>query len=350
MYETFFRFSAKPFQLNPDPFFLFGSRGHRRAMAYLEYGLHRGEGFIVITGEVGAGKTTIVRSLLERIDENRIVTANITNTLLDAREVLRMVATTFGIPTRGLEKADLLLAIETFLVKITSQGKRALLIVDEAQNLGPAALEELRMLSNFQLEDHSLLQSFLVGQPEFRDTMQSAGMRQLRQRVIATYHLGPLDAEETRAYVLHRLRRVGWKNDPKVDLAVFGLIFEYSGGVPRRINSLCDRLLLDACLAERHEIGIGNARDVIAELRGEFSALPAVLGEDETPAAAGVVTDALGKMTGEDALPGRIAADSLNRRLEARLSRVEQSVSAALNVVNQLAQTIRREDNSKTLQ
>ncbi|MDR1423996.1 MAG: XrtA-associated ATPase [Azoarcus sp.] len=349
MYETFFGFGAKPFQLNPDPSFLFGSRGHRRAMAYLEYGLHRGEGFIVITGEVGAGKTTIVRSLLERIDGNRIVTANITNTLLDAREVLRMVATAFGIPARGPEKTDLLLAIETFLVKITSQGKRALLIVDEAQNLGPAALEELRMLSNFQLEDHSLLQSFLVGQPEFRSIMQSAGMRQLRQRVIATYHLGPLDAAETQAYVLHRLRRVGWKNDPKFDPAVFGRIFEYSGGVPRRINSLCDRLLLDACLAERHEIGAGNARAVIAELYGEFSTLPAVTDGNEPPAAAGVVTNALREMTNEEAPPGRLAADSLNRRLEARLSRVEQSVSAALSVVNQLAQTIRREDNSESL-
>jgi len=352
VYETFFGFKAKPFQLNPDPAFLFGSKGHRRAMAYLEYGLHQGEGFIVITGEVGAGKTTLVRSLLERINQDRIVTANLTNTLLGAEDVLRMVATAFGVPTRGLDKADLLLAIETFLVKITAEGKRALLIVDEAQNLNPVALEELRMLSNFQIENHSLLQSFLVGQPEFRDIMQSAGMRQLRQRVIATYHLGPLDAEETRAYVVHRLHRVGWKDEnPTFDPAVFGQIFEFSGGVPRRINSLCDRLLLAACLASRREIGVSDAQEVIAELRDEFSTHPGA--PDGDGGAIGESAEALDNLPA-NALLGRPDPSAESRRIEARLARVEQTVSAALDVVNQLAQTIQpdsqSEDNPETLQ
>jgi type II secretory pathway predicted ATPase ExeA len=165
MYESYFGLSAKPFQLNPDPAFFFGSRGHKRAMAYLEYGLHQSEGFIVITGEIGAGKTTLVRSLLEGLDARKVVAAQLVSTHLDASDVLRAVSAAFGVPCKNLEKAELLLALETFLVSITASGKRALLIVDEAQNLTPEAVEELRMLSNFQLEDHALLQSFLVGQP-----------------------------------------------------------------------------------------------------------------------------------------------------------------------------------------
>ena len=152
MYETFFKLRGKPFQLNPDPAFFYGSRGHRRAMAYLEYGLHQSEGFIVITGEIGAGKTTIVRSLLEQLDPERVVAANIVSTQIDASDMLRMVAAAFGVPSRNLDKAGLLLALETYLVSVAAAGKRALLIVDEAQNLTPAAVEELRMLSNFQLE------------------------------------------------------------------------------------------------------------------------------------------------------------------------------------------------------
>ena len=242
MYDSFFKLTGKPFQLNPDPSFFYGSRGHKRAMAYLEYGLHQSEGFIVITGEIGAGKTTIVRSLLEQLDSNRVVAANLVSTQIDASDILRMVAAAFGVPGRNLDKAGLLLALETFLVSVAASGKRALLIVDEAQNLTPAAVEELRMLSNFQLEDHALLQSFLVGQPEFRDIMQSGDMQQLRQRVIASYHLGPLDSQETRAYIEHRLSHVGWNQDPIFVDGAFSVIYSYTGGIPRRINTLCDRL------------------------------------------------------------------------------------------------------------
>src|SRR5574340_1713413 len=195
MYESYYGLSGKPFQLNPDPAFFFGSRGHKRAFAYLEYGLHQSEGFIVITGEVGAGKTTLVRSLLQKLDPQKVVAAQLVSTQLDAEDTLRMVAAAFGLPNKAFEKAELLLALEMFLVSITAKGKRALLVVDEAQNLAPRAVEELRMLSNFQLEAHALLQSFLIGQPEFKDTMQSEHMQQLRQRVIASYHLGPMDRE-----------------------------------------------------------------------------------------------------------------------------------------------------------
>ncbi len=269
MYASFYGLTGKPFQLNPDPSFYYGSRGHKRAMAYLEYGLHQSEGFIVITGEVGAGKTTLVRSLLQKLDPQKVVAVQLVSTQLDAEDTLRMVAGAFGLPNKSFQKAELLQALELFLVSITAKGKRALLIVDEAQNLTPRAVEELRMLSNFQLEDHALLQSFLVGQPEFKDTMQSDHMRQLRQRVIATYHLGPMDRDETRAYIEHRLTHVGWKGNPRFEVDAFDAIFDFTGGVPRRINTLCDRLMLGGFLGGKTSFTGSEVEEVTREIREE---------------------------------------------------------------------------------
>lgn len=345
MYETFFRLTGKPFQLNPDPAFFYGSRGHRRAMAYLEYGLHQNEGFIVITGEVGAGKTTLVRNLLESLDPGKVVAAQLVSTQVDADDVLRLVAAAFGVPSRNLDKAGLLLALETFLVSITAAGKRALLVVDEAQNLTARAVEELRMLSNFQLEDHALLQSFLIGQPEFRCIMQSVEMQQLRQRVIASYHLGPLDSEETRAYVLHRLARVGWKDDPIFDPEAFHLIYGHSGGIPRRINTLCDRVLLAAFLGEQHTINGADVSAVISELKDEH--LQAVGGQgvclrdvsDSDELRAGAVAGSL--VVAED-VAKEIAELSSNfdlSRLELRVAKLEDSVATVVRLMNQLIQS-----------
>lgn len=347
MYEAYFQLSNKPFQLNPDPAFFFGSRGHRRAMAYLEYGLHQSEGFIVITGEIGAGKTTLVRSLLEHLDPAKVVAANLVSTQIDADDTLRMVAAAFGLPSRNLDKAGLLLALETFLVSTTAAGKRALLIVDEAQNLTPAAVEELRMLSNFQLEDHALLQSFLIGQPEFRDIMQGAEMQQLRQRVIASYHLGPLDAEETRAYIEHRLHHVGWKNDPEFAASAFSAIYAHTGGIPRRINTLCDRLLLSAFLNERHQLGEVEVREVVEELKEEFSTPARAEALAVAGGASGAVLDLdLSRLQVSAALAEQVAGLAAGvdvQRIEARLTQLEQSVSATLGVLNQLLQAVRRE-------
>ncbi len=269
MYEAFYGLSDKPFQLNPDPSFYFGSRQHRRAMAYLEYGLHQNEGFIVVTGEVGAGKTTIVRSLLAKLDPHKVVAAQLVSTQLDAEDTLRLVAAAFGLKTKDVAKSDLLLALEAFLVTVTTQGKRALLIVDEAQNLTPRAVEELRMLSNFQLETHALLQSFLVGQPEFRKTMQSPHMLQLRQRVIAACHIGPLDAEETRGYIEHRLKCVGWKDKPQFQTDTFAAVYQATSGIPRRINALCDRLLLAGFIGSKTAFNRFDAEEVAREIRDE---------------------------------------------------------------------------------
>ena len=216
MYESFYGLTSKPFQLNPDPAFYFASKQHRRATAYLEYGMHQNEGFIIITGEVGAGKTTIVRGMLEGLDQDKFVAAQLVSTQLDADDTLRLVGAAFGIRTRDVAKADVLMSLEAFLISMTSKGKRCLLIVDEAQNLTARAVEELRMLSNFQYGNHALLQSFLIGQPEFREILQSPHMMQFRQRVIASCHIGPMDVDETRRLCRTPSQACGIKRLPDI--------------------------------------------------------------------------------------------------------------------------------------
>lgn len=269
MYEAYYGLSSKPFQLNPDPSFYFASKQHRRAKAYLDYGVLRNEGFIVITGEIGAGKTTIVRGLLESLDVGKVVAGNVVSTQLEADDTLRMVAAAFGVRTKDSSKADVLTALEAFLVGQTVQGKRCLLIVDEAQNLTPAAVEELRMLSNFQFGNQALLQSFLVGQPEFRNILQHPQMQQLRQRVIAACHIGPLDQDETRGYIEHRLKCAGGSGRPQFEPEAFASIFEASGGIPRRVNAICDRLLLLGYLSEKEILSAQDVESVAQEIREE---------------------------------------------------------------------------------
>ena len=271
MYEAFYGFTGKPFQLNPDPQFYFDSRQHRRAMSFVEYGLHQGEGFIVITGEVGAGKTTLVRNLLAKLNSQQVVAASLVSTQLNAEDTLRMVAAAFGIRTKELAKSELLLSLEALLASHASQGRRCLLIVDEAQNLAAQAVEELRMLSNFQAGTQALLQSFLVGQPEFRAILQAPVLHALRQRVIAACHISPLDADDTRAYIEHRLKRVGWQGVPLIMPDAFEAIFAASAGIPRRINLLCDRVLLSGFLAGKWVISPDTVKEIAEEIDGELS-------------------------------------------------------------------------------
>ena len=323
MYESFYGFTSKPFQLNPDPSFFFGSRGHKRAFAYLQYGLYQSEGFIVITGEVGAGKTTIARSLLQQLDRTKVVAAQLVSTQLDADEMLRAVAAAFGLPIRSVDKAELLATLEAFLCSLVTKKKRALLIVDEAQNLTTRAVEELRMLSNFQLGEHALLQSFLVGQPELRQLMQGPQMQQLRQRVIASYHLGPMDRQETQAYVEHRLKHVGWTGDPAFEESAFDAIYSSSAGIPRRINTLCNRALLGTFLAEKHTISAADVDAVVTEMKQELG----------PGAVAPVVVAADGARLAANASPGSMETVI---GIEDRLGRLERTMTATIDLLHQL--------------
>lgn len=270
MYEPYYRFSAKPFQLSPDPRFFYESRVHKRAYAYLEYGLFQGEGFIVITGEVGAGKTTIVRNLLSHLNPSQVVAAHLVSTQLDADDLLRSVASAFGLTVKGTDKASLLTELEKFLRQTAAEKKRALLIVDEAQNLTARAVEELRMLSNFQSGDRALLQSFLVGQPELRNILRAPDMQQFRQRIIASYHLGPLDRAETEAYIQHRLKQVGWVGNPQLETDVYSAIFTFTAGIPRRINLVANRLLLAGYLNEKQVLRGSDVEEVVKEISEEL--------------------------------------------------------------------------------
>lgn len=282
MYEAYYGLNSKPFQLNPDPSFYFGSKQHRRAKAYLEYGVQRNEGFIVITGEIGAGKTTIVRGLLASLDPNKVVSAHLVTTQLDAEDTLRLVGAAFGVRVKDVSKSDVLMSLEAYLLSQTIQGKRCLLIVDEAQNLTPRAVEELRMLSNFQHGQQALLQTFLVGQPEFRAILQSPTMQQLRQRVTATCHIGPLDAQETQDYIEHRLHCAGASGRSAFNATAFEAIFLASGGIPRRVNLICDRLLLLGFLGNKDAIGLADVNEVVSEIHAESAEPSASVANDKS--------------------------------------------------------------------
>ena len=270
MYEIFYGLNGRPFQLTPDPHFYFESLTHRKALSYLGYGLAQGEGFIVITGDVGAGKTTLVSHLMATIDKARLTAANIVTTKLDSQDIVRVAANHFGIDTDHMDKAQLLGAFEEFLHSEARAGRRCLLIVDESQNLPVDALEELRMLSNFQLGGQALLQIFLLGQPEFRDMLNNSNqLEQLRQRVIAHHHLDPMGAEEIEPYITHRLSKSGWSGRPKITSNVFRLLYAETDGVPRKINTLMSRVLLMGSIEHAELIDQAMVGRVLADLNGE---------------------------------------------------------------------------------
>ena len=297
MYTEFYKLAAQPFQLTPDARFFFESTVHRQAMAYLVYGLHHAEGFIIITGEVGAGKTILVENLLSTIDRSSFVTTKIVTTQLAGDDLLYMVAGGFGIAKEGLAKGPMLQRISEFALAQHRNGKRVLLIIDEAQNLSFEALEELRMLSNIFFDRTMALQTFLLGQPQFRATLGSPRLEQLRQRVTAAYHLGPLGEGETKAYVEHRLRRADWKGDPHFSEDCFPLIHQRTGGVPRQINTLCSRLLLFGFLEELHTLTAHAAEKVANDLREEIALVAAPPAVANSPAEPVAGSEALSQIT-----------------------------------------------------
>jgi general secretion pathway protein A len=351
MYESFYGLTAKPFQLNPDPAFYFNSKQHRRAKAYLEYGVARNEGFIVITGEIGAGKTTMLAGLLGTLSSSNVTVGHLVTTQLDDEDTLRMVGAAFGVNVASVAKAQLLITLEAFLLDQTRRGMRCLLVVDEVQNLSARALEELRMLSNYQLGTQALLQSFLVGQPEFKRILQRPEMEQLRQRVAATCHIGPMDLEDTQHYIEHRLKCAGASGPNPFSVDAMTLVHKTSKGIPRRINALCDRLLLAGYLAGDPALGVDRVREVVAELaqegamatpstRGEFDSGPIPLDVDSSrmpldPGTAASLSQQLSTLASSQ------QGDRLHR-LERSVLRLEQIQLETLTTLRHLVDAVAR--------
>ncbi len=324
MYEKYYKFSGIPFQLTPDSRFYFGSSGHSRAIAHLVYGLAQEEGFIVITGEVGAGKTTLVEQLWSQLDRNSYVMARIVTTRVSGDDLLRLAVGNFGVPDDGgADKATLLRRFERMAKDQRAAGRRCLLVVDEVQNLPMAALEELRMLSNITVEGRASVQTILLGQPQFRATMANPDLEQLRQRILASYHLGPLTEAETRSYIEHRLKRVGWTGDPLWEDAAFTYLYRNTDGIPRRINTLCSRVLLYGAIEETHTITGPMVEATASELSQDLGGGLAA----PRPAAAAAVA----------VIQSAPNADALVRRIEALEQSAERQEKVFRRVLDLLS-------------
>ncbi|MBT8137536.1 MAG: AAA family ATPase [Gammaproteobacteria bacterium] len=271
MYLDTYNFSARPFQLTPDLRFLFPSRSHKRALSYLRFGLEQAEGFVVITGHIGTGKTMLIQTLLAEMADQDIATARIAAANLTEDNILAAVAAALNQPYEGKSKVALMANMEKSLRHARDRLAGVMLIVDEAQTLTPEALEELRILSNLESQGRALMQIFLVGQTELRVTLQSRRMEQLRQRIVASYHLEPMSPEETKRYIGFRLVAVGWNGDPSFAPEVYEQIFKSTGGIPRKVNIVMDRLLLFGYLEDIRDFDGEHIEQVIGEMRQELS-------------------------------------------------------------------------------
>ena len=290
MYDIAYQFDADPFRLSPDHRFCFRHRSYAKSKAYLDYALTRGEGFVMITGSPGSGKTTLLNDVLSNADNTNRAMARIVTTQLDDKDLLRMVAFSFKLDMHNLDKASILHHLEKFLVKQYQLHRHSLLIIDEAQDLDKTALEEIRLLTNLQIDGNSLLQVFLVGQNNLMDMILDPTMEQLHQRLIASSHLEAMKAEETEIYVLHRLRMAGWKQDPLISRGALRRIHIFSRGVPRIVNQLCSRFLLYGSVENKHKLDSHDVQEVITELCNEHLApvtgdqFPGSLFNDNSPA------------------------------------------------------------------
>ncbi len=282
MYEAFFNLKKKPFDLVPNPDFLFQSRSHRRAIVHLDYGIHERVGFILLTGEVGSGKTTIIRDLIKKQPEG-VLLSKVFNTCVTFEQFLTMVNDDFGLPVRDKDRTSLLRDLNDFLIEQYSLGNKPTLIIDEAQNLTVELLEDIRMLSNLEADDSKLLQIIMVGQPELRKTLASPALLQLRQRISINCHLAPLNSTEVEEYILHRLEVAGNRQAVTFSPDSIEIIYRYSRGIPRLINIICDFLMLSAFAEETTKIDEEMVRDVIGDLDFENQFWESGLPTQESP-------------------------------------------------------------------
>ena len=267
MYKQFFGLSKNPFEISPDPFFYHATPRHNEALANLHYGVGRRKGFIVITGEVGTGKTLLVRCLLAELRKNNIAFGYVFNPLLSTTEFFQYIMADLGLQYSGRSKTEMLLDLNRFLIQRHARGLITALVVDEAQALPPELLEEIRLLTNLETSQQKLLQIVLMGQPELEGILDSPNLRQLKQRVSLRCQLLALDEEQTRSYILSRLERAGAKSDPAIfDDEALAKVFEYSRGIPRVINNLCENAMVNAFAREIHMV----TPDMISEVAADF--------------------------------------------------------------------------------
>jgi type II secretory pathway predicted ATPase ExeA len=269
MYQTYYRLRADPFRLSPDHGFCYRYPSFAKGRAYMQYALQAAEGFVVVTGAPGMGKTTLINDLLADYGPSDYLIARLVNTMLDASDILRSTAYEFGLNVEGMDNATVVQHLKQLFTRSYQNGRPPLLVVDEAQNLSLDALEELRLLTNLQIQGRPLLQIFLVGQEGLRDKLADPRLEQLRQRVTAAAHLHPLTQEQTAAYILHRLKVVGWENFPRIKASVLPVIEAACQGVPRRINQFCSRLLLHGAVEEKAVLSAQDAHAVYSELSDE---------------------------------------------------------------------------------
>ena len=269
MYQTFYGFAEAPFNLTPDPKFLFMTGDQREALAYLTYGIRRRQGILVLTGEVGVGKTLILRTLLSQLDAS-VQSALVMDAMLPFNQLLRMALLDFGLqPKRG--KLDMLMALQSYLLELHATGHNAVIVIDEAQNLSPAGLEEIRLLSNLETHTEKLLQLILVGQPELKATLNSHRLRQLRQRIPGMCELHPLTPQGVGEYIEHRVRVASEGRAAHIfDAEAVRAVVQHSQGIPRLINSVCDRALLIGYVNDLRTIGVATVREAIAEIDRGF--------------------------------------------------------------------------------
>ncbi len=279
MYTSFFELTSKPFQLTPDPDFLFMSKAHKRAITYLNYGINdNNTGFILVTGEVGAGKTTLIRNLMRGLGGN-VKLARIDNTKVTSEQLILMMNEDFGLDVKGKDKTRMLGELTSFLINEYARGRKPMIIIDEAQNLSPDMLEEVRLLSNLETDKSKLIQIILVGQPELRNTLALAELRQLRQRINISCHILPLSAEETEEYIFHRLEVAGNRQAIQFDDGAVEAIHNFSRGTPRLINIICDFLMLSAFIEKTKKISLNLVKDLIGQIETENN-----YWQDEAPA------------------------------------------------------------------